>query len=229
LFIRFKNIFFHYLKMDSNQLEFKIGAVQKEINQEEGDVDLSFEDITFEGEEPQNFENNEPLSEGMEKSVANTNHVQKKKNKKEKLTNNNHYNNGEINNQNPDNMLIFKNVKEKDDINTLIEMCQQFGSVKAWYYMDNCGYVMFNDQETLEIVCNNLQNLEVNGQKIAEKNNTLVLKNLPFNLKTEKLQEILSKFEVRPTSVNYHVDASGMFRGMAFAKYKNIDESTKAY
>jgi len=69
----------------------------------------------------------------------------------------------------------------------------------------------------------------VNGQKIAEKNNTLVLKNLPFNLKTEKLQEILNNFEVRPTSVNYHVDASGMFRGMAFAKYKNIDESSKAY
>jgi len=39
----------------------------------------------------------------------------------------------------------------------------------------------------------------------------------------------LNKFEVRPTSVNYHVDTSGTFRGMAFAKYKNIDESTKAY
>jgi RNA recognition motif-containing protein len=77
----------------------------------------------------------------------------------------------------------------------------------------------------------------VNGQKIAvdkplfalEKNNTLVLKNLPFSLKTEKLQEILNKCEVKPTSVNYHVDASGMFRGMAFAKYKNTDESSKAY
>jgi len=233
--------------MNSDLFGFN-GTIQKEFNERDA-TDLSFEDITFEAEDPQNSESNELLVEGIDKNVVTTGHAQKKKHKKDKSnnnnnnssSNNNNYNssssNNTENNQNPNNMLIFKNVKEKNDMNALIEMCQQFGSVKAWYYTDSCGYVMFNDQEALEIACNNLQNLEVNGQKIAvdkplfalEKNNTLVLKNLPFNLKTEKLQEILNNFEVRPTSVNYHVDASGMFRGMAFAKYKNIDESSKAY
>jgi len=223
--------------MNSDLFGFN-GTIQKELNERDA-TDLSFEDITFDGEDPQNSDNNELLVEGIDKNVVTTGHAQKKKHKKDKFNNNNNSisSNNTENNQNPNNMLIFKNVKEKDDMNALIEMCQQFGSVKAWYYTDSCGYVMFNDQEALEIACNNLQNLEVNGQKIAvdkplfalEKNNTLVLKNLPFNLKTEKLQEILNNFEVRPTSVNYHVDASGMFRGMAFAKYKNIDESSKAY
>jgi len=57
---------------------------------------------------------------------------------------------------------------------------------------------------------------------------TLVLKNLSFNLKQEKLLELLSQMGIPPQSVNYHYDQNGNFCGIAFAKYKRVEEAVKA-
>lgn len=61
------------------------------------------------------------------------------------------------------------------------------------------------------------------------KNVTLVLKNLPFQLKQEKLEELLNGFKFKPQNVSYLYDPSGMFRGMAFVKYKEIEHATRVF
>jgi RNA recognition motif-containing protein len=64
----------------------------------------------------------------------------------------------------------------------------------------------------------------------AEKPDTiLVLKNLPFTLKQDQLQEILYSLSPSPPqSINLHYDG-GMFKGMAFIKYRLLDDAIKVY
>eukprot|EP00163_Fabomonas_tropica_P021207 TRINITY_DN3720_c0_g1_i3.p1 TRINITY_DN3720_c0_g1~~TRINITY_DN3720_c0_g1_i3.p1 ORF type:complete len:504 (-),score=101.07 TRINITY_DN3720_c0_g1_i3:351-1862(-) len=58
---------------------------------------------------------------------------------------------------------------------------------------------------------------------------TLVLKNLPFHLKQEKLQDIFGKMDIRPQFVNYHLDRTGAFRGMAFVKFRRMEDAQRAH
>ncbi|KYQ90935.1 hypothetical protein DLAC_07811 [Tieghemostelium lacteum] len=59
---------------------------------------------------------------------------------------------------------------------------------------------------------------------------TLVLKNLPFNLKQVQLQEILEHINPSaPQSVNFHFDNIGVFRGMAFVKYRLVEDAVKVF
>jgi RNA recognition motif-containing protein len=58
---------------------------------------------------------------------------------------------------------------------------------------------------------------------------SLVLKNLSFNLRQDRLLELLAKVGVTPQSVNYHYDQAGVFRGVAFMKFKRIEEASEAY
>ncbi|GAM17030.1 hypothetical protein SAMD00019534_002050 [Acytostelium subglobosum LB1] len=59
---------------------------------------------------------------------------------------------------------------------------------------------------------------------------TLVLKNLPFNLKQVQLQELLETIiPAAPQSVNFHYDNVGVFRGMAFVKYRLLDDAVKVF
>lgn len=61
-------------------------------------------------------------------------------------------------------------------------------------------------------------------------NATLVLKNLPFHVKHDKLQEILTKLVgYSPKYVRYHHDANGAFRGIAFVKYRSMEDATNAF
>eukprot|EP01112_Ceratiomyxa_fruticulosa_P004050 TRINITY_DN1439_c0_g1_i7.p1 TRINITY_DN1439_c0_g1~~TRINITY_DN1439_c0_g1_i7.p1 ORF type:complete len:467 (-),score=116.69 TRINITY_DN1439_c0_g1_i7:236-1636(-) len=64
----------------------------------------------------------------------------------------------------------------------------------------------------------------------ADKPDTiLVLKNLPFSLKQDQLEEILRPLsENVPQSVNLHYEG-GIFKGMAFIKYKHIEEAIKVF
>lgn len=58
----------------------------------------------------------------------------------------------------------------------------------------------------------------------------LVLKNLPFSLKQDQLQEILMMMNTTaPQSINLHFDNMGVFRGMAFIKYRLLDDAIKVY
>jgi len=58
----------------------------------------------------------------------------------------------------------------------------------------------------------------------------LVLKNLPFSLKQDQLQEILMQMNSNaPQSINLHFDNLGVFRGMAFIKYRNLDDAIKVF
>lgn len=66
---------------------------------------------------------------------------------------------------------------------------------------------------------------------VVEKPDTiLVLKNLPFSLKQDQLQEILMAVNsTAPQSINLHFDNMGVFRGMAFIKYRLLDDAIKVY
>jgi R3H domain/RNA recognition motif/SUZ-C motif len=63
----------------------------------------------------------------------------------------------------------------------------------------------------------------------AEQNSTLVIKNLPFSLKQDSLKLVLNSYDVRPESVAFHHDASGMFRGMAFVKYATVADAVAIF
>eukprot|EP00998_Keelungia_sp_KM082_P005631 NODE_193_length_2367_cov_81.247768_g187_i0.p1 GENE.NODE_193_length_2367_cov_81.247768_g187_i0~~NODE_193_length_2367_cov_81.247768_g187_i0.p1 ORF type:complete len:718 (-),score=191.95 NODE_193_length_2367_cov_81.247768_g187_i0:136-2289(-) len=53
------------------------------------------------------------------------------------------------------------------------------------------------------------------------RHSTLVLKNLPFQLKHDKLLAQLNTFAVKPSYIRYYHDGRGMFKGIAFVKYKS--------
>lgn len=112
------------------------------------------------------------------------------------------------------------------------------------------GFIQFKEQEAADKAIEQLNNLDVDGFSIAVekcikitpgrdprthestsefKNSTLVFKNLPFQLKQEKLEEMLNAFENKPMSVSYLYDSSGMFRGMAFVKYKDNEQAMKIF
>ena len=58
---------------------------------------------------------------------------------------------------------------------------------------------------------------------------TIVLKNVPFQLRVEQLQAILQRtLAMRVRYVNYHLDQEGKFRGLAFVKFGSVDDATVA-
>lgn len=57
----------------------------------------------------------------------------------------------------------------------------------------------------------------------------LVLKNINFTLRQDKLLEVMKEVGCAPDCVNYLYDPSGKFRGTAFAHYPNIELSQLAY
>lgn len=57
---------------------------------------------------------------------------------------------------------------------------------------------------------------------------TLVVKNLPLDLKEDDLARILDNHNVKPMKVDFHHDASGSFRGTAFVRYESPDEARAA-
>lgn len=58
----------------------------------------------------------------------------------------------------------------------------------------------------------------------------LVLKNLPFTLKQDQLHEILLSLSTTiPQSISLHYDNAGVFRGMAFIKYRQLDDAIQVY
>eukprot|EP01113_Clastostelium_recurvatum_P050769 TRINITY_DN969_c0_g1_i1.p1 TRINITY_DN969_c0_g1~~TRINITY_DN969_c0_g1_i1.p1 ORF type:complete len:465 (-),score=126.80 TRINITY_DN969_c0_g1_i1:163-1557(-) len=64
----------------------------------------------------------------------------------------------------------------------------------------------------------------------SEKPDTiLVLKNLPFSLKQDQLEDLLKPLsENLPQSVNLHYEG-GVFKGMAFIKYRQLEEAVKVF
>jgi RNA recognition motif-containing protein len=63
----------------------------------------------------------------------------------------------------------------------------------------------------------------------AEPSSTLVLKNLAFNLKQERLLAALTQANIEPQSVNYQYGSTGTFRGVAFAKYMKLEDAIRAF
>lgn len=57
---------------------------------------------------------------------------------------------------------------------------------------------------------------------------TLVLKNLNFNLQHDQLVDLMKLLGAAPHTVNYSYDQTGVFRGVAFAKYKKVEDATNA-
>uniref|UniRef100_A0A7S2JKX1 RRM domain-containing protein n=1 Tax=Cyanoptyche gloeocystis TaxID=77922 RepID=A0A7S2JKX1_9EUKA len=106
-------------------------------------------------------------------------------------------------------------------------------------------YLSFPKAEEVEQAVSIIEQLDVNGHKFSvevcyseaapatpaplQPNPVIVIKNLAFNLKHEKLIDIMTRMEVPPAQLHYHYDAQGTFRGMAFAKYKAVEEAVKAF
>eukprot|EP00164_Ancoracysta_twista_P012461 GFYU01019545.1.p1 GENE.GFYU01019545.1~~GFYU01019545.1.p1 ORF type:complete len:533 (-),score=105.94 GFYU01019545.1:87-1685(-) len=135
------------------------------------------------------------------------------------------------------------------DPSAVEEIFNAAAPVKSCFFKpgQSFGYVQFHDADGLNAAIEQFKedvtfkvtkcvllppNSIIPGQDAPNpevRNATLVLKNLSFQLKQEKLQDTLNNLDVKPQSVNFHYDASGAFRGMAFAKYKTVDESARAY
>jgi len=134
----------------------------------------------------------------------------------------------------------------------VIKYAESFGPLKATNFREkqSFGFVQFMDEQTHEKAVEKMNGAEIEGTRVTAdrcnritpgrdprthnpnsefKTATLVLKNLPFQLKQEKLEEILNSFESKPLNVSYLYDGTGMFRGMAFVKYKEIDHATKVF
>eukprot|EP01059_Diplonema_ambulator_P013811 TRINITY_DN24460_c0_g1_i1.p1 TRINITY_DN24460_c0_g1~~TRINITY_DN24460_c0_g1_i1.p1 ORF type:complete len:498 (+),score=75.80 TRINITY_DN24460_c0_g1_i1:220-1713(+) len=56
---------------------------------------------------------------------------------------------------------------------------------------------------------------------------TLVLKNLPFQLKHEALMDEMIRMACRPMYIRYYHDEKGMFKGIAFVKFPTRGEAEK--
>jgi R3H domain/RNA recognition motif len=63
----------------------------------------------------------------------------------------------------------------------------------------------------------------------AQANPTLVLKNLPFDLKAEALLGVLHGLAHPPENVALHYDSNGSFRGMAFVRYHSMSEAAEVH
>jgi hypothetical protein len=117
---------------------------------------------------------------------------------------------------------------------------------REYYYRENraFGYIQFQHPEAATKAVEILTNAEIGGAILgAEKclrltakedntvvtNSILVIKNLPYNMKEEKLLNILHAFDERPEDVSFHHDSNGTFRGMAFVKYSSVADAVFVY
>ncbi|KAL5511412.1 PIN4 [Sanghuangporus vaninii] len=54
----------------------------------------------------------------------------------------------------------------------------------------------------------------------------IVIKNIPFNVKKETLLDIIASLSIpTPYAFNYHLDAQGAFRGLAFANFRQASDA----
>jgi hypothetical protein len=122
-----------------------------------------------------------------------------------------------------------------------------------YYYRENqlFGFIQLQSAENVAKAIETFANIEIDGALLdAERcfraspgrdpkdpidgtvipNNILVIKNLPYNMKEEKLVHILNVFEnQRPEDISFHHDSSGTFRGMVFVKYYSIQDAVYVY
>eukprot|EP01114_Cavostelium_apophysatum_P021619 TRINITY_DN7596_c0_g1_i1.p1 TRINITY_DN7596_c0_g1~~TRINITY_DN7596_c0_g1_i1.p1 ORF type:complete len:445 (-),score=112.81 TRINITY_DN7596_c0_g1_i1:718-2052(-) len=141
---------------------------------------------------------------------------------------------------------------DKLNHNALIKLAEELGGLKVHNFRDkqSFGFLQFADNDSYERALEKLNNSDLEGTRLIVekthritpgrdprtheansefKNSTLVLKNLPFQLKQEKLEEILNGLSTKPLNVSYLYDGTGMFRGMAFVKYKEIEHATSVF
>lgn len=193
--------------------------------------ELSFESLTFGDDKHQEF--NHASKDGDDDLES-----QKKAESEEPMSN-----------------VIFvaaTSYSDKLNANALVKFAEELGGLKVANFREkqSFGFLQFTDNDSYEKALEKINTTEVDGTRlIAEKtaritpgrdprtheansefkNSTLVLKNLPFQLKQEKLEEILNAYNVKPVNVSYLYDGTGMFRGMAFVKYKEIDHATTVF
>jgi len=152
------------------------------------------------------------------------------------------------------NVLFISAASYSDKINSIsvIKFAETFGELKNHNFRDkqSFGFVQFADDQAYERAVEKMNDMDVEGTRVFVekciritpgrdprtheansefKNSTLVLKNLPFQLKQEKLEELLNQLTVKPLNVSYLYDGTGMFRGMAFVKYKEIEHAASVF
>eukprot|EP00743_Colponemidia_sp_Colp-15_P002073 GILK01002249.1.p1 GENE.GILK01002249.1~~GILK01002249.1.p1 ORF type:complete len:447 (+),score=72.36 GILK01002249.1:71-1342(+) len=59
-------------------------------------------------------------------------------------------------------------------------------------------------------------------------NDAIVIKNLNFNMEPPQLHQLLSQNGIPPSSIEFHYDPQRGFRGVAFVKYPNLEEASRA-
>eukprot|EP01116_Phalansterium_solitarium_P012359 TRINITY_DN2856_c0_g1_i2.p1 TRINITY_DN2856_c0_g1~~TRINITY_DN2856_c0_g1_i2.p1 ORF type:complete len:540 (-),score=222.73 TRINITY_DN2856_c0_g1_i2:270-1889(-) len=191
----------------------------------EDDVDLSFEALTFGGDDappkkPQKKDKFKKVVEPEDSGEPEKNCI----------------------------LVVTNKFGDKLNFPVLLKTVEFIGPLKTHNFRDkqSFGFLQYESDEHYEKALEFIRDLEVDGIKVTAekcarvtpgrdprthdagsefKNTTLVLKNLPFNLKLEQLQEILNGQQFAPINVAYLYDAAAMFRGMAFVKYRDIDQA----
>jgi len=204
------------------------------------DLELDFADITFGGESDVSFNR---LNGTPSKTPEKERKEEREDEKKDDIDVNKHV------------LLVSTSYGGALNWNAVLRRVQEFNLLsdeQSHSFKDKqCfGFLAFTDADGLEKAAEKLKNFEVDGCRLhvertnrvtpgrdprthdsdsEYKNTTLVLKNLPFQLKQDKLEEILNGLKVKPINVSYLYDGSGTFRGMAFVKYREIDHATKVF
>jgi len=148
--------------------------------------------------------------------------------------------------------ISAEDYNDKLNPQTVMKIAEAFGPLKTTNFREkqSFGFLQFNEEVAYEKALEKLNGLELDGTRLSVervrritpgrdprthnpnsefKTATLVLKNLPFQLKQEKLEELLTSYEVKPLNVSYLYDGTGMFRGMAFVKYKEVEHAAKVF
>eukprot|EP01132_Coremiostelium_polycephalum_P001321 gene1321-1667_t len=226
--------------------------------------DLSFEDLTFGGENfsttGKDFEIDQDSPQKIDRDSSGSS-TQKNKSgiKKDKRPKSD---------KSDRHAVLISTKGDKINLAILLKQLEECGPVRAHHFRErqNFGFVQFLDSESADNAIEKLNNRDIDGQMILverikritpgkdpriasvgspqcsslpttlpsmienKPDSTLVLKNLPFNLKQVQLQEILESINPSaPQSVNFHYDNIGVFRGMAFVKYRLVEDAVKVF
>lgn len=149
-------------------------------------------------------------------------------------------------------VLITTSFNGRLNFAQLLRTAEKIGPLKNHSFKEKqtFGFIQFRNDDSPQKFIKKLHNTEMDGFKLCVepwdkitpgrdprthesnseyKNSILVLKNLPFQLQKEKLEDILNSLEYKPLDVDYLYDNTRMFRGMAFVKYKEVDHATKVF
>eukprot|EP01138_Halocafeteria_seosinensis_P010766 gb/GECG01010994.1/.p1 GENE.gb/GECG01010994.1/~~gb/GECG01010994.1/.p1 ORF type:complete len:579 (+),score=105.33 gb/GECG01010994.1/:1-1737(+) len=128
---------------------------------------------------------------------------------------------------------------QKDRQILLQAMEEKFGTIDACHFShEGWAIVSFESPHSAEMA-QRFSGEQVGGEKLriepinaedieTPTSNSVVLKNLPFELEEAELEEQLDELSAKPESFEMFTDSKGKFRGVAFVRYKSAEDAREA-